>query len=256
MPLELTVSNLFIGQNRIYLADTDSTNNYARKLVRAKMPIEGTVITTEEQTHGRGQRSNLWISEPKMNLTCSYILRPVFLAAKDQFLLSASVALAVFDVVSMTLPDQDVKIKWPNDILIGQKKVAGILIENSLRGNMLDNSIVGIGININQVSFPSNLKATSLKTEVKKTLSIDDVLTKLNRCLERRYLQIRSGGGQAALSSLNKNLFGFEQERMLIIKGVQESVLILGARPSGELQLQHQDGSNTLYQHHEIEWLL
>jgi len=252
----LTVSNLFIGQNRIHLADTDSTNNYARQLVRAKMPIEGTVITTDEQTNGRGQRSNSWVSEPKKNLTCSYILRPAFLAAKDQFLLSASVALAVFDLISEIAIEKEVKIKWPNDVLVDQQKIAGILIENSLRGNTLDHSIVGIGININQVNFPSEMNASSLKTEVKKTLPIDDVLVKLNSYLEKRYLQIRSGGGQAALSSLNQNLFGFEQERKLIIKGVQESVLILGARPSGELQLQHQDGSNTLYQHHEIEWLL
>lgn len=224
--------------------------------MRDTMPIEGTVITTENQISGRGQRSNSWSSEPKLNLTCSYILRPAFLAAKDQFMLSAAVALSVFDVLSELLSRADVKIKWPNDLLIGEKKIAGILIENSVRGMNLDNSIVGIGLNVNQVEFEQALNATSLLTESGDEMKIDDVLGKLSNKLEARYLQLRNGNHTSILSELNRNLFGFEEERTVRINGDESNVRILGARPSGELQLQHSDGRNTLHQHHEIEWNL
>lgn len=249
-------NNLFIGQHRIHLSEVDSTNNYARTLLRDKMPIEGTVVTTDKQTNGRGQRTNSWVTEPNMNLTCSYILRPAFLAAKDQFLLSASVALAVFDLISAEIDEGPVKIKWPNDILVGEKKIAGILIENSLRGRNLDNSIVGIGLNVNQVDFEQGLNATSLLSESSNEMKVDNVLRTLNKHLEARYLKLRNGNHTSILSELNRNLFGFEEERTVRVNGNETKVRILGARPSGELQLQHSDGRNMLHQHHEIEWNL
>lgn len=220
------------------------------------MPIEGTVITADKQTAGRGQRSNSWLTEPNLNLTCSYILRPAFLAAKNQFMLSAAVALSVFDVVDEFCLDTDIKIKWPNDILVTKKKIAGILIENSLRGMNLDSSIVGIGLNVNQVEFESGLNATSLRSEARIEIEVDDVLRMLNSKLEARYLQLRNGNHTQILSELNRNLFGFEEEKSLRINGKESNVRIMGARPSGELQLQHADGTNTLHQHHEIEWNL
>lgn len=248
--------SLFIGSTIIHLERVDSSNNYARELVRDKMPIEGTVIVVNEQTAGRGQRANSWVTEPKKNLTCSYILRPAFLAAKDHFMLSAAVALAVFDTVSECVPTNDVKIKWPNDVLVNGKKVAGILIENSLRGNNIDHSIIGVGLNVNQTDFPKGLNATSLRTLSETETTIEEVLDQLNTHLEKHYLRLRQGDLQQTLSNLNRNLFGFNEQRLLKINGEDELVTILGARPSGELQLQHQDGSNTLYQHHEIGWNL
>jgi len=252
----LTSDNLFIGLNRIHLSETDSTNNYARTLVRDKLPIEGTVVTADKQTNGRGQRSNSWVTEPKSNLTCSYILRPAFLAAKDQFMLSASIALAVFDLVCDEVKDQPVKIKWPNDILVGEKKIAGILIENSLRGMNLDHSIVGIGLNVNQTVFPNGINGTSLKSILNRSFEIDDVLSWLNSKLEKRYLQLRQGQPQAILSQFNQNLFAFEEERTLKLNGAENRFIIRGVRPSGELQLEHSDGKNSIHQHHEIEWNL
>lgn len=252
----MTSYNLFIGQSRVHLAQVDSTNNYARALVRDKMPMEGTVITADRQTHGRGQRSNLWVSEPDLNLTCSYILRPAFLAAKDQFLLSASVALSVFDLLSAESSDGAVKIKWPNDILVGTKKIAGILIENSLRGRSLDHSIVGIGLNINQTEFPNTLKATSLASVFKRQFDVDDVLSQLNSKLEKRYLRLRNGRSDALLREFDQNLFGSGEERTLKVNGQEGQFIVRGARPSGELQLERSDGTNSFHQHHEIEWLL
>lgn len=225
-------------------------------MVRDKMPIEGTVITTDSQLEGRGQRSNRWLSEPGLNLTCSYVLRPAFLAAKDQFLLSACVALAVFDVVSNQVPNNPVSIKWPNDVLVGEKKIAGILIENSLRGSKLDHSIVGVGLNVNQSDFPEGIRATSFRSLLQKELEIEQILNELNSALEKRYLQLRQDHQRAILQEFNKHLFAFEQSRILTVNDQTDKFIVRGVRPSGELQLEHADGKNTLHQHHEIEWNL
>ncbi|TNF26704.1 MAG: biotin--[acetyl-CoA-carboxylase] ligase [Bacteroidetes bacterium] len=252
----MTTHNLFVGQHRIHLAETGSTNNYARQLVRDKMPPEGTLVTTDTQTEGRGQRSNSWVSSPGLNVTGSYILRPVFLAAKDQFMLSASIALAVFDVVSEKADKNSVNIKWPNDVLVNGQKIAGILIENSLRGNGIDHSIVGIGINVNQTEFPSGLNATSLKILTNDQHALDDVISVLNSMIEKRYLQLRQGQHASILSQFNRHLFGFDQEKALTVNGKEAIFRILGVRPSGELQLEDQMGRNSLHQHHEILWHL
>ncbi|MFM1877066.1 MAG: hypothetical protein RL266_2803 [Bacteroidota bacterium] len=246
--------NLFIGSTVIRLERVDSSNNYARALIRDKMPIEGTLVLADEQLEGRGQRSNKWYSEPELNFTGSYILRPAFLAAKDQFMLSASVALAVLDLISEILQEETVKIKWPNDVLVNGKKIAGILIENSLRGNNLDNSIVGIGINVNQTGFAEGLNATSLKATSNKEFDLDELISVLNSKLEKRYLQLRQGQHQPILSQFNQNLFGFDEEKMLTVNGNEGIFRILGARPSGELQLEDPNGRNSLHQHHEIVW--
>ena len=248
--------NLFIGSTVIRLEQVDSSNNYARALVRDKMPIEGTVIVADEQTLGRGQRANLWLTEPKKNLTCSYILKPVFLAAMDQFMLSTAVALAVAETVSDLLPNDDVKIKWPNDILVGGKKIAGVLIENTLRGSNLDYSIIGIGLNVNQLEFPSALNASSILLQGKQPCELEDVLQLLNGRLQKYYLKLREGRFELMLKQLNANLFGAGTCREFTINGTAESAVIRGVKHSGELELERADGTHTLHHHHEIDWML
>lgn len=248
--------NLFIGRTVIRLERVDSSNNYARTLLRDKMPLEGTVIVADEQTAGRGQRANLWVSEAKKNLTCSYILRPAFLAAKDQFMQSAAVALAVEATVSEFLPTENVRIKWPNDILVNGRKTSGILIENSLRGMNLETSIVGIGMNVNQTEFADGLNATSLKLITRENVDVDEVLERLNENLEQRYLKLRQGKHQLLLDALNNRLFGFGESMNLNINDQAQQVTIVGVRQTGELELEHHDGSRALHQHHEVTWNL
>ncbi|MFT6026011.1 MAG: BirA family biotin operon repressor/biotin-[acetyl-CoA-carboxylase] ligase [Bacteroidia bacterium] len=249
-------SNLFVGQHVVRLVEIDSTNNYARELVRDKMPIEGTVVVTTSQTHGRGQRSNSWVSEPGLNLTCSYILKPAFLSAVNQFALSATVALSVYETILVFVQHQEVKIKWPNDILVGGKKIAGILIENTLRKANLDASIIGIGINVNQDDFETELNATSLKTLIKSDLDLEQVLATLSEKLEKNYLKLRCGKDAELLDSLNQSLFGRGDEIELEINGNLELVQIVGTAKNGELELRHSDGRKTSHQHHEIKWNL
>lgn len=115
----------------------------------------GAVVAARTQTAGRGQRGNSWESEPNANLTFSMLLRPHAIAAAAQFELSMIVALAICDALTAASGLQ-FSVKWPNDIYIGDKKICGILIENSLKGSRIGRSIVGIGINVNQQTFFSD----------------------------------------------------------------------------------------------------
>ncbi len=252
------IENLFIGSTVIHLERIDSSNNYARQLVRDKMPIEGTVVVADEQTNGRGQRSNSWITQPKMNLTCSYILKPVFLAAKDQFLLSVAVSLALLDTVAELMQDDSnkIQVKWPNDLMFDGKKIAGILIENMLRGSNLDVSIVGIGLNVNQIDFPIGLNATSIRSANGQAHALDSVLRLLNGKLGKYYLQLRERRFEALLGQFNANLFCASERITLSIDNVQENVKVIKTLRTGELELERADGTRTLHMHHEIDWLL
>ena len=110
-----------MGCQQIRLDSVDSTNNYTATLINGNTP-EGTVVIANEQTAGRGQRGNLWVSKPGENLTCTYLLRPKFLRISDQYILNKAIALAVNKAIQHFVPQYDVRIKWPNDIFLQNKK--------------------------------------------------------------------------------------------------------------------------------------
>ena len=186
--------SLFVGKNRVHLAETDSTNNYAFQLLKERNQPDGTLVTATLQYGGRGQRGNNWLSAAGLNFTGSYIFHPVFLAANHQFWLNKAVANAVADSISQFLPLANVKIKWPNDILVNKKKVAGILMESQISGNQISNVVVGIGVNINQTNLPeATFSATSILLETEKETDLEFFTQILSEHLEVRYLQTKVG---------------------------------------------------------------
>lgn len=130
----------------------DSTSNYLASI--ADESPHGFVVEAEAQTAGRGQRGNSWESEPRMNILMSVLLRPEGIAPSEQFLISQAVSVAIVRVLRHYLPE--VRIKWPNDIYVGDRKICGILIENSITATKIIHSIVGIGLNVNQREFHSD----------------------------------------------------------------------------------------------------
>ena len=132
----------------------ESTNNYAASLLLTKRLPDGSIIVTNSQIGGRGQGSNKWESEPDRNLTFSIILYPDFVEITKQFEISKAISLGVADFLQSHV--NDVSIKWPNDIYIRKAKVAGILLEYSIRRSRISSCIVGIGLNINQIKFLSD----------------------------------------------------------------------------------------------------
>ena len=115
--------------------------------------IHNWVVSTDEQTAGKGMGSNGWESEARKNLTFSLALDMSFLPAERQFLLSETVALSMAEMLDTLLPAEKLKIKWPNDLYFGNRKLAGILINSTIKANMMDISIIGIGLNVNQMQF-------------------------------------------------------------------------------------------------------
>ena len=187
-------NTLFVGQALIDLPQVASTNAYAQLLLTKTKPVEGTVISTFQQTDGRGQIGSKWESEPDKNISLSVIFYPDFLAVKDQFQLNIFVSLAVFDFVKNCLPDLPVSIKWPNDIYVGNRKIAGILLQNSLINTQIRSTVVGIGININQTAFLTNPpNPTSLHLEAGHDFDLTDLVPSLCEFLEQRYLQLKAG---------------------------------------------------------------
>ena len=137
----------------IWLESVDSTNEEAKRHISDIDNLS--VLSALEQTAGRGQRGNTWTSTPGENLMFSIVLKDPKISARDQFVLNEIASLAVVDFLSMH--GISARIKWPNDIYVGSKKICGILIENSLHGSAISSSIIGIGLNINQRNFNVNL---------------------------------------------------------------------------------------------------
>jgi BirA family transcriptional regulator, biotin operon repressor / biotin---[acetyl-CoA-carboxylase] ligase len=209
--LDSIKNTVFIGKVLHHFDELPSTNAYASALLVQGLSVsntepafsgafhsgEGTVISTFNQTYGRGQMGTRWESEPHMNLAVSIILKPHFLQARQQFHLNKAIALAVCDFVAMQYADgnahlkNDVTVKWANDIYVKNNKIAGILIQNALSGVDIQSTIVGIGININQTHFNNLPNATSLKLETGKTYILMDLLEKICQCVEQRYLQLK-----------------------------------------------------------------
>lgn len=190
------METLFIGKNLLFLPEVESTNTYAMNMLRNVNAIDGTVVYTDNQTHGKGQRGASWNSAIASNITASVILKPAFLSVGDSFFLSKISALSIYDLLTDVLDNShyDIKIKWPNDILVNSKKIAGILIENNYNANSLQNTVIGIGLNVNQADF-GQLEgiATSLKQLAGKEHNRKELLEKLCSCLEKWYLALKSG---------------------------------------------------------------
>ncbi|MDD5507119.1 MAG: biotin--[acetyl-CoA-carboxylase] ligase [Bacteroidales bacterium] len=183
-----------IGSRIIYLDRVSSTNAIALRLMEEHSYPEGCLFVAHTQYAGRGMGVNKWESEPGKNLTFSVVLFPDFLPVERQFMLNKMVSLALHDFISRLSLQAAVTIKWPNDIYLGERKAAGILINNVIQGASLVRSVAGIGLNINQEVFRSDApNPVSLKNLTGKELRLERCLTDLCQDLDRRYEELRMG---------------------------------------------------------------
>lgn len=247
------MKTLFTGLNCIELQSTDSTNNYAAILLKQTNVPEGTVILAHEQTQGKGQRGAIWLSEKGKNLTFSVIYKPVFLSVTHQFMLSKITALALLKLVSKYA--DNVKIKWPNDIWVNNKKIAGVLIENNVSGNVIQSSVIGVGININQVMFMPELNATSLYLENKKVFDSKEILSEFCVLLEGYYLQLRNNSINKIEDEYLQYLFGINQWLKYNYYGKNITAIITGVSTSGKLCLTTTDNNKLECEVKEIKFV-
>ena len=221
-------------------------------------PEEGYVVWSEEQTAGRGHNQNSWESERGANLTFSLLLKPFFIGPEQQFLLTQIVSLAIVDLLRDIFPKEKIKIKWPNDIYIGDRKVAGILIQNFIKGQTIDFSIVGIGLNVNQKQFFSDApNPVSLIHLTGKPLDREKLLDSLLNQIGKYYEQsasplFREEIGNKYLS----HLFSYRQPAVFKAKGLRFQATITGIGKFGQLILQLENGREQLYAFKDVEFVI
>ncbi|NQU52794.1 MAG: biotin--[acetyl-CoA-carboxylase] ligase [Bacteroidetes bacterium] len=239
----------------IFLNEVESTNNYANQLILSNAAEEGTVVLTHYQKKGRGQLGNHWESEAGKNLLASIILYPELLKAGKQFYLSKIVSLSIVEYLKREVAD--VSVKWPNDIYIGTKKIAGILIENSIKGNYLFTSILGIGLNLNQKMFLSDApNPVSLTQLTGKEYEIEKVVSDIFKLIQAWYQKIQRGNFAEIDSAYLSMLFRNGEWSQYSKNGISFEAKIIGIGEFGQLQLENREGVISEYVFKEIEFIL
>lgn len=235
-----------------YKATTTSTNDDAHDSRYGHLDV----VWAEHQTSGRGQRGHVWHSTEGDNLTFTVVLTPTFLPVVEQFLLSEVVALALV----ATLAEYDIacRIKWTNDIYAGDRKITGVLIEHSLAGDTLARTIVGIGLNVNQTTFPDDLpNPTSMAVERGTVFDRKEVLVRFLNNLQRLYSQLEAGDKAGIEAQYRATMYHLDERHAYAYPtGELFMATIRGVQPSGELLLEHDDGTIRAYAFKEVEFML
>jgi BirA family biotin operon repressor/biotin-[acetyl-CoA-carboxylase] ligase len=249
---KIPARTLFTGKRLIYVPECHSTNDLAIQILDQSVVHEGTVVVTDRQLRGRGQRGNTWVSADFLNLTLSVVLRPTFLSIQHQFYLNIVASLGVRDTV-LQLLSGPILVKWPNDVIAGSRKIAGILIENQLQGSAIQASVMGIGLNVNQTDF-GIVSATSLALQAGHPFDTGAVFEILMECIEVRYLQLRQGKFELLRQAYHDALFGKGEIRRFASGDREFSGTIVGVDTSGQLQIES-GGIITTYAFQEIRYL-
>ena len=237
----------------IYHLDiTTSTNDDARD----EKYREGDVVWADFQSAGRGQRGHEWHSRKGENLTFSVVLEPTFVAIVEQFSVSEVVALSLVDMLAEY--GIEAKIKWTNDIYVGDKKIAGILIEHKLQGPSLARTVVGIGLNVNQMEFSAELpNPISMAQAAGRDFDREKILQDLTRSLMARYAQLREGQGEELQRDYHARLYRRGEEHCYALPdGSRFRGTIRGVEPTGALRIENEHGEQLSFLFKEVEFLI
>lgn len=234
-----SAKTLFDNKTYIFMTECLSTNDYLLKLLKKKNYEEGTMVHTNYQKNGRGQRNNEWLSENGKNLTFSFLLEP-YVELSNQFFLHIITSISIFKTL-LKINIKNISIKWPNDIYVNDKKIAGILIENLVYRKFIHKSVIGVGLNINQANFGS-LNATSIINETLKKHSLDQILKIFKSTFNKEYLKLNSNKIHEEFDFYKKNLIGYQIEKKYeynsdVIKGkiidiLSDGILVIQTKNS------------------------
>ena len=242
----------FLGKNVISLPECHSTNDLLMDYARMGKVEVGTIVITDYQTLGKGQRGNHWESEPGANLLFSVLLRPQFLEPRSQFYIGLCMAVATVNAIeALSSPQTGLQVKWPNDLYLNDKKLAGILVESSLAGSKVDFVVLGMGLNVRQMNFdhPTATSVLKEKIDLQKDELLEEILLQLEiqlYTLEKDFIPIRSTYYQRLRWLNEEHEFEAENERFLgTITGIDEQ---------GRLQLTS-NGQEQIYDIKEIKFI-
>lgn len=245
---------MIIGSKIFSRENLSSTNSYAIHLLASERPAEGTIITTDFQSAGRGQPGNSWESEAGKNLLFSIILYPEFISPAEQFIISMAVSLGISDFVSRHAGRS--KVKWPNDIYVDNDKIAGILIESSTMGGKVSYMVVGIGLNINQDNFRSNApNPVSLRQITGKMYDTTSCLEETAADLDRRYRQVMDGNRNEVKSEYLMNLYRYNEWTTFRNTEGSFTGMIKDVEYDGRMTVETRTGQDRRYYFKEVEFI-
>lgn len=249
---KILANTVFLGKDIIHLTECHSTNDEALRRLKVKEIAEGSIIITDNQTKGRGQRGNTWEVEPGKNLTFSIVLRPDFLMPTEQFWLNMIVSIAIWETLSSYL--SGIWIKWPNDLVHDHSgKIVGVLIENLIQNTSIEHAVVGIGLNINQRNFTLP-NVCSMATLAGQEFDKWEILKLLVKNLERQYLLLKKGNRHQIKLQYIGHLYRMEAWASYD-DGEEFEGKILGIEDDGRLRIEKKSGSFQSYAFKELKFL-
>lgn len=238
----------------VFLPECHSTNSVLAELTKKEGVAEGTMVYTDHQSQGRGQRGNHWHDDPGKNVLMSVLLKPTKLRADNQYLLNLVTGLAVLNALDQ-ITDSERHLKWPNDIYLQQKKAGGILIESNLKGNVIESAIIGIGLNLNQqkMEIPN---ATSVFLQTGRSIVKEEMMEAILLNLEDWYKKLLEGRQTEIMDSYHARLLwrneirSFKSAQNVMFRG-----MIRGIDQNGRLMIEHESGRNQSFDIKEIEFI-
>lgn len=238
-----------------HFAQLDSTNAFLQRQ-QSECDIRNWVVSADEQTAGKGMGNNGWESEVGKNLTFSLAVDMGFLPAERLFLLSKAVPLGIIEVLDELLPAEKLSIKWPNDIFYENRKLAGILINSTIKASMMDISIIGIGLNINQMQFQDwPTHPISLKMISGKDFDLQPLLEQIAEHIIMKVEQLKTGPTSIEQDYL-KRLFRYHTWADYEVDREVLRLFMTGIDQFGRLQLVDEQQTSYTFDIKEIKFAL
>lgn len=237
---------------KIVKVDATTSTNRLSRLLNKENNKKDFCVSAEFQTEGRGQLNSSWQSKKSENLMFTIVFNRLQLDVKKQFLLNALICLKIYKVLqTYNLPK--LSLKWPNDILSGNSKICGILIENSLSGNLIKTAFIGIGLNVNQTEFEDLPNATSLKKILEHSLNRNRLLENLVKDIETIPEKLKIENFDEIIKSYKKYLYKFNIDSQFVLpNGEVHSGLIKDIALDGQLLVKFKSGKEKYYHYKEI----
>lgn len=236
--------------NIIKVDATNSTSTLIASLFRSGVIEIPSALYTNDQTGGRGRLERPWNSEPGKNLTISYVLPDFGSSPKSVFRAMRQITWSVLEILEASgIPD--LSVKWPNDIMAGDRKIAGILIERSLRQGKSSFVIVGIGLNVNQVNFNEEFKATSMGELTQRVFEIDPLAYGLSDSIVNHLLQDQ----EITIDQFHSKLYGINQMHRWQLGDKVIEATLLGVTEEGLALLSSSESKILSFTSEEIRML-